>query len=801
MWIKISMLDDILIYGFSFGLVGVIVFLFLRFGPVSKSWLNISKQEGKKLKKLHKRYKTKKGIKKQKPKGKALYKKKMVSHDGVAIYPEGLYAKFCIGKKGKYKFIPYNRISGIYPVKIKNQFSKSDSRMFGLSSWKSLQIETKDYQTLLIDSRKHDFEQIIPILKRSMGVKWNQVYNGEEVIQGTIGEGNVGVHEYLRKNKEEKDYFDEDSKTDISGTVWDKKSRDKENIKIDKSRGALLSKETPSQLENREKRYSIVGILLMVGGILSLALMLSSLSNISLFGLGIILKIFLLMLGIMFIPIGYFVYRASNRHKPIKIYENGILDYVLGTGDELFIPYGYFTDVEEGNNPIDGEYYRLVAKKDKYSVAISRDIPNIDRLVNEIKKKFDSPDLDYEPENDLEKNIWKKIEPALYFVALAIGFGFASYLSFKAFGGGSLNSLMFGIGILGPIFSSIFIFLIGYKLISKFKEIDVSEGINIKLVAIFLITILVIFSFTYGYSSMSMNESSIQIDKTPMPSESIELSFFDNKSEVTTDQNIVLSDGDSLRLSNMDIHMNGSRDKIPIIWVGENSSLFIENCTLKSIDNDHGFEFEVYGEMEITDSEICGLWGDPDMNNGDGGIEIYSDDVLIDNCRIYDNVINGLLIYDASPIITNNEIYGCGDDGIEVHSSDMVFESNEIRDNDWGMVIFSNSNLVIENNTFLENQHGISIEDSKPIIINNQFTRNTEYAIEVGSNSDPQFEGNEFSENEQDISENEDYIGLLAELCGFIQYGLTLTFFGVLCFLQKREYGKIFPSKEKDDGF
>jgi len=195
-------MTDVLIYVISFGIVGLFVYILLRYGPVYHSWMGIPEELQKKIEHAHKEYvKTHKNVKKAKPKGKPLYKKRLVSHSGVAIYSNGIYGKFCIGAKGKYKFKRFEDISAIYPVEVENPFTNRDSLLLGFKGWKELQIETKDYEVLMIDSRVHDFEELVPILKRAMGPLWNKVYRESEVIKGNFLSGRTGWHSFIRNEK------------------------------------------------------------------------------------------------------------------------------------------------------------------------------------------------------------------------------------------------------------------------------------------------------------------------------------------------------------------------------------------------------------------------------------------------------------------------------------------------------------------------------------------------------------------------------------------------------------------------
>jgi hypothetical protein len=90
------------------------------------------------------------------PVGKPIYKMSMVSHDGLAIYREGMIAKFCVGTVGKYKFRRFEHISGIFPVILGTAPTTKDLIRSGMKSGEGLQVETVDYEVFIIDPVKHD---------------------------------------------------------------------------------------------------------------------------------------------------------------------------------------------------------------------------------------------------------------------------------------------------------------------------------------------------------------------------------------------------------------------------------------------------------------------------------------------------------------------------------------------------------------------------------------------------------------------------------------------------------------------
>jgi len=212
------------------------------------------------------------------------------------------------------------------------------------------------------------------------------------------------------------------------------------------------------------------------------------------------------------------------------------------------------------------------------------------------------------------------------------------------------------------------------------------------------------------------------------------------------------------------------------------------------------YTFEVMGSASILASSISGVWGDRQRVNLDGGIELYSSNVIVDRTRITGAVTNGILISNAAPTVANSTIEGAGDDAIEMHNSSARITGNTIDSCGWAMVIEDGSSPLVQGNLFHANRHGIAIGSSDPVIELNRFDANSNYAIRYDETSHPVLRGNVYTLNEKNVV-SEDSIALL-EICGLSTVGLAIFSLLVLFWIYKeglrkeqlrREFGTVPP--------
>lgn len=761
------------------GLFSLLILL-LRYGPVFRGYIKLTNAQQQKLEKANKEYVDALRVTEPPtPTGEVLYKTSLISHDGLAVYDDGIYAKFGIGRKGKYKLKRFDEISDIFPVEAENPLAKPDSMFTGPSYWEALQIETNAYEVIVVDSRKHNFDKLMPVLLGAFGTLWNNVYHDSEVIRDRFINSNIGVHSYIRGREAIK--VSEPKPAARTGLPLEK----------DESRGSLLYEESQEIMKAREQALTKLSIILGVVGVvligIAIGMLLFSFSETCVFTVSVIF----IVIGAACFVICIKLLQVSRNHYTTKIYENGIQSFMVGTGEEIFIPFGQFVTVIEGASPFEGEVYKLLSKDGRFNLALNKKIPKIEKYIDHIKQQMVKPELDYQVQATQLRPMLKKFEYASYIILLAISLMFSYYISASFAMGEPLIFLIFFLIFIFVSIGLIAVFMVGWQFISIYKKNKSKIGINLSVVGFIFIVLVALFFTNYFIVLIDLDGSAtLEVRQDPMPTDAISLNLLFNDTQLELNNNLVLEAGESLKIFNSTLIFNCSVDKEYSIWVGEGSRLELVNCTVRPKGERCSYGFEIYGEAHILNTEIISPWGDKDYNNLDGGIEIYSDDVTIVNSTIRDCKTNGIFIWKCSPTISGNTIRNCKDDGLEIYYSNANISGNVIHETEWGLILGTDADVRLEHNTIQDNTHGIDIRGASPEIRNNMFIRNSETAVEYDYNSDPKLVRNYYEDNGEDINSPVINPYLFLGICAVVIITLAVVFFSFLYYLNTKYFGK-----------
>ncbi|MFQ6106794.1 MAG: right-handed parallel beta-helix repeat-containing protein [Thermoplasmata archaeon] len=771
-------MNTIVVMAISFGFVGLLVVLLLRYGPVDHSWVKLEKEQIKRLKAAHKAYRRSHAP--ARPMGRPLYKRRILSHEGLAIFQNGLYAKFCVGRKGRYRFVPFEEISGIYPVKMENPLTKKDSRWLGLSSWKALQIETESSMVLLVQSIRHKFDEVVPALKRGMGDRWDRLYHPEEVLWSNLMEGEAMIHKSIRG---ERPAEERPARPDLFVDVEPKV------LPSTTGKGRLLLEESGRDYESRSKSFAKGAMILlplavgiMIAGVYLLLL------DIPFFG--IFLALILLFPGILLVMVSALLYAASKKRLPLRIYENGFEVPLLLGKRTFFISYGEITGIAERRNFIDGDIWVFETGKPNQMIAVRKDMKGFDEVLKFIRSKIGRAEhiVELEPTKE-EAAASRKLEYALYTTGFVLGIVVSLVITTFAFLGWPAYFFFFGLGLILPPLTMLTTTFMTFQM-RKMKKLT-PRRLNVKIPAIMVIGLLLYFllNMLIGVQIGGISVS-VEDNIEPRPTSSFLAPGTYEGEFLIAEGSILVESGNSLILRNSTLAMNLSEDREFGIWVEEGGTLVMENCTVESVLTAFGYTFEIMGSAVINASDISGLWGDPDNENFEGGLEIYSSDVVIENTWIRDSRTNGILIMESDPLLLNVTIENALDDGIEMHKSRARVLNSTINGCDWAMIVSTGSEPLIKGNWISGNNHGIVVQLSDPIVEDNHFAINRDFAIMYDSYSNPTFSGNTFSGNDEDIVHKESSYYL--EFCGIVTVGIAiaclLTLFWVYKESMKREY-------------
>ncbi len=195
------------------------------------------------------------------------------------------------------------------------------------------------------------------------------------------------------------------------------------------------------------------------------------------------------------------------------------------------------------------------------------------------------------------------------------------------------------------------------------------------------------------------------------------------------------------------------------LYVLDNGSLHLNGT---SLDSASSFQFEVYGNLIVSNSQISNIWGDVYHPDYDGGIEIYSEPrshtVRLSNSTITGCRTNGILADQTWVDIVNCTLHDIDDKAIVFHSSGGILENITIHDCRYGIYL-KKSHPSIVNATIYHCKYGIDLYSSDPYIADSRIFDIGYHAIRK-EYSDPIMENNYIVEPEGGIGRYIDVVSL-----------------------------------------
>jgi parallel beta-helix repeat protein len=725
-------------------IVMIVVFLILflmfpilvRFGPLILPWVKLNKDQIRFLKEAQQRYRL--SHPRIAPLGKPLYKKKMYTPDGFIVYSNGVYAKFCTGRSGTYRFVPVPEVSGIYPVRIELPpgMAAAASRKVP-PSWKALQIETESLMVCLVHSRSHDFQDLVPILKQAMGPKWDQVYHPNEELSMNYLTGDAGIHVVIRQQMK-------------GGQPAGGRSTLPQSVSPTAGKGRLLLEESPEEVRKRARAMVLgAGILIVLAvafvlGWYVVAALLYGRDFLLMFSVGAII------FTLLFIAFAALLFAASRKMTPTRVYETGIETYSpLGT-KRLFMSYGELLSVREVRNRFLGDYYAFATTSPSDVVIVSKSMRGFPEMLNSIRPRMGKAEFVVRPpETDEEKKSNRRLEYAIYASGPIIGIVMGVFVAFTVYGTEPIHLYSY-IGFFVP-FSGIMMMMLMIFMTRSLRK-HLPRRLNIKIPAA-IVVVLVAYFFVSAATLGAVGGTTPATEKfiEPKPASSFLSPGTYANTTVYVLGYILVDAGQTLAFRNCTVIMNLTTDKDFGIWVAEGGTVILENTTIQSSYSAYTYPFEIMGTGRILWSTVYNLWAAYGQEDYNGGLEIYSDDVLIDRSLFLNARLSTILVVDASPTISNSRIAGAGDDGIELENSNAHIVNNTIVLCEYAMYINRGSAPLVEHNTISYNDYGFLIEYSSPTIRNNTFDHVDNFAIEYRYGSSPTLSGNRYIENGRNV--------------------------------------------------
>jgi len=487
-----------------------------------------------------------------------------------------------------------------------------------------------------------------------------------------------------------------------------------------------------------------------------------------------------------------YIFLLGRSRIGVRLYENGI-SYPSSMGfTEIFYPFAEFQDIRRQDHFIYGTVY-LFDLADRRFILIRQKTLDLDPYMDLIRSRIKNPIEVTEVNIVSERKKFRKTELIWYGVVVGIGIGAAALLSYISLTEWDAPIFLMFFGFLTPVFINIGIFAVAIRLLFDLRKRNWGFGVNMKLIAgVYILSLVILVSTIYGSSIYQNDINNPDIVSSTYPGSSDLAPGYYEGQDIYLDGDIALQDS-NLTIENCNVIFNCTTQGEFGFWTGLNSELVLRNSTFTSL-GEAAYTFEIHGSARILECSFSNIWGDTRMDylNGNGGLKIFSNDVLVQDCTISQCMSNGILISDCSPSIINNTIQYCGDDGIEIHGGAPFIYGNWIRYNDWGICTFGGSKATIDSNAFVENNNSLSLVDSQLQVINNYFIDSKEAAVN-GPTGDSTFRNNQYigedgPSEEQQLAENFSQVCLVGF---FLVSALSLL---ILYISNKRVIG--FPRKK-----
>jgi hypothetical protein len=502
--------------------------------------------------------------------------------------------------------------------------------------------------------------------------------------------------------------------------------------------GELLS-ETPAEEHEKEMgKAKLLGVALMAGGVIMVVL--SFLYTPSFFAdIAIVCQASIFTIGILVAIMGMAVLQMARKAQPMRIYENGVEWYTLTKGYH-FLPWGRFTSCEEME--IMGTKALVLKMGERQVGSISEKMPRFIDFVELIMERVSDPAYEFGPipKEGRSKYVVLPMIIAVIGALIGLGLGWLQVDVFSEFSSASDFVLAVLIGI--PMAMVIFFFILGRLMTKDF--FGFAEGkLSTTAVISIVLALLVVFGAAIGASGPDPWQPSVEIITSSNPGESIldVGTYLDQVVNVSGP--VTVQKGEILTLKNSTLNFDPAPGLDYGVWVAPGGRLVLIDSTVQCSDNITGFTFEVHGTALIEDSCIIATAVDPDHENGEGGVEIYNDDVRLVNTT-FDNALSAsIMTVECSPVIEDCVFTGAKDEGIESHGGSPVIRNCTFRQCEWPIILWG-SDATIENSTFEECPRGVVLIGSSPKMEDCAFKNITEWAVQRSKDSNPELSGNSY---------------------------------------------------------
>jgi hypothetical protein len=470
--------------------------------------------------------------------------------------------------------------------------------------------------------------------------------------------------------------------------------------------------------------------------------------------LGILFSSFLFLFytAILFTS-GLFMILFRQAVAPIQIYENGILFAANILKFRFFISWGEMTKVTE--QPLLTLIYYIFETQNKGKLRIQKDLAGLTEIIDSVKDRIGKDEYKFSVFSEEKLKNHKKMElwtyPLGFFIAVAL-----SILVVSSYYNATFPPIIwvmaFGFGL--PLLAIGTIGIILFMMADWRSKFLIKKRVSLPPFTAVVIIINIVFFVSFSTGMVVLYDdvhTTGNFRQSPPPSNYWDGGSSLNGGTFNLYQSLYVQNGETFTISDS-LVVFGSDEDLGI-YVERTGHLIIENSTISSHNPDVGYWFEVYGKLTVYDSVIKHVWGNPDYENKDGGIELYGAEATFEASNIEDCITNGILAKDSDLTIQTTVVERCGDDGVELHRTSANIDDTIFRYNGWPLMLWNESDARVSNCTFDSNEHGMWIIQSSPTVEYCIFQDTAEGpAISIADpDSEPVLTENDFSNNEAEV--------------------------------------------------
>lgn len=476
------------------------------------------------------------------------------------------------------------------------------------------------------------------------------------------------------------------------------------------------------------------------------------------------------LLGFMFLFLGVAFVAGAKKIRPSKIYENGIESCNV-LGKELFTSWGMVTTCDT-QQMVGKSWYQFKNRQGLPVGIMSSSTPGVVEAIDRVRPKFGSPEYitETKPEDDAK---WKKYELIAYVGAILLAVIVSILVSmFVSSWQTNLGFIIFACGLMGMLSLT----YVASIIVRTKKQRNVRPGLNLKVLAPMILCMFVLSqTWVFGLQVLDVSPDLTHMKERPFIGST---SSYYNFTGVL-DKPLVVAAGATMTIENSTLSFDGN-DGMLALWVEKGGTITIQNSTFQGPAK---YSIQIGGRARMLNSMFDSIWGDKKNENGIGGIEIYSDDVLFSGCTISNSTNQGVLTIFSSPVIESSRFRDSGDEGIEVHGGSPKISNSTFTKVKWGIIVWRGSGAVITNNVFHASEHGVYSEFSHPVIRHNIFYDSKKAAIAYDG-SKPDMADNEFH-TDTDVIEGSGSI--YDSLCTVSSFVVLIVCLAIVVYLSKKK--------------